>query len=46
MTYAQAKMVIWNHETYDSEVIREAALIVVDTLYAKFEDVNQAMSLL
>jgi hypothetical protein len=42
MAYAQAKMVVWNHDTYDDAKVNDAALTVMASLTASSEDVAQA----
>lgn len=44
MTYAQAKMIVWNHETYTRQKVREAVSFILGTLRAHPEDIAQAMS--
>lgn len=46
MTYARAKLIIWNPATYSRQEIRTAAVFVLSLLGAKAEDVQQAASLL
>lgn len=42
MTFAQAKMVVWNYETYDHEVVKRAAAYILGSLDASQEDIDQA----
>jgi hypothetical protein len=41
-TYGQAKMTIWNPDTYTDAEVREAAAFVLGTIGAKDEDCHQA----
>jgi len=45
-TYGQAKMIIWNPQSYPREQVREAAIFILGTLNARREDVDQATLLL
>lgn len=42
MTYAQAKMIVWNHETYDYKKVKEGVVFILGCLNAKQEDLDQA----
>lgn len=41
-TYAQAKMTIWNPDTYEPAQVRDAAIFIQSRLDAKEEDLQQA----
>jgi hypothetical protein len=42
MTYSQAKMIVWNPETYSKDDVRKAAVYILGTLEAEQEDIDQA----
>ena len=46
MTYPQAKMVIWNPDSYDAKRVREAAVWILGCIGPQREDVDQATLLL
>ncbi len=46
MTYVQAKMIIWNSESYSATQVRMACLHILATLAAQPEDLYQASMLL
>lgn len=46
MTYTQAKLIIWNNESYSKKEVREAAIFILGTLKAHKEDIDQAINLL
>ena len=42
MTYAQAKLIIWNPDAYPRAKVLQAAAFVLGTLDASSEDISQA----
>ena len=42
MTYAQARLRIWNHTAYDRSEVREAAIFILAAWDASQEDRDQA----
>jgi len=46
MTYARAKLIIWNYETYSVSEVREAAIFILANLDAHPEDIEQATSVI
>ncbi len=45
MTYAQARLIIWNYETYPKAKVNEAVLFILSRLSARPEDIQQACSI-
>lgn len=43
MTYTQAKMIVWNHDSYGKDEIISAAVHILGTINASVEDIDQAM---
>ena len=46
MTYAKAKLIIWNPDAYEPTDVRQAAVYVLGTLGAQQEDIDAASWLL
>lgn len=45
MTYDQAKLRIWNPQAYTSDEVRRAAILILSSLGASQEDIDQASNL-
>lgn len=45
MTYTQAKMIIWNPDSYERSKVRAACVFIMGCLSARQEDLQQAYSL-
>lgn len=45
MTYTQAKMIIWNPESYDRTKVRAAVVFILACMSARREDLDRAMGL-
>jgi len=42
MTYAMARLIIWNPEAYDRASVTEASFFILSSLSATREDISQA----
>lgn len=46
MTYTQAKMIIWNPDSYSREKVRKACSYMLGSLNARQEDIDVAINII
>lgn len=46
MTYTQAKMIVWNPDSYDRENVRKACSYILGSTNARQEDIDAATNVI